>query len=181
MPELLRDAGGGVIRQMAQVAADSALQESGVARCRQQVRVVVRLQQQGVTALQRRQHMGRGVAQVGQDAQTGVAVGAAELQRFACVVGHGEGVQQQVTHGEGLRVVRQPQQAVEVRLTHGHEGAPAHPHRNTRPQCQRQHTTHMVGMFVGDENAVQLPRHQPRLGQALGQDTDAQPAVHQQA
>ena len=81
------------IAQVAVLTADAALQKVRIPRLRQQLDVVVALQHQRVATRQRGQRMARDVADVGHQAQHAVAIGAAQLQRLARVVRHGEGVE----------------------------------------------------------------------------------------
>ena len=69
------------------------------------------------------QHMGGGVAEVGQDAQLGGAVGAGQLQGLARVVRHREGRELQAAQVDRHAVAGDAQQAVEIGLA------------DARPRC----------------------------------------------
>jgi len=127
---------------------------------------VVAFQQQGVAAGQVRQHVRRGMPQIGEHAQFELAVGTSELQRFTSVMRHGEGRDLKFTQVDGLPVGREFQQAVKVGAAYGLVSAPAHPDRHAVLQGELTRATDVVAVLVGDEDGVQRLFVQLGLGQA---------------
>ena len=70
-----QDVGSSAVGQVAKITTHAPLQKGRVARGRQHLRVVVGFDQQCVAARQLLQHVVRRMAQIGQDAQAGGAIG----------------------------------------------------------------------------------------------------------
>ena len=136
---------------------------------------------QGLAALQLLQDMVARVAQVGEHSQVGRTVRAAQLQRFAGIVGHREGQRLEGAHVDAFHVVGDVQQSIKVRGSQGIVRALAHPYRNAKARGHRLRAANVVGMLVGDEDGVQIFDLQLRLGQPCLQLPDAQTAINEQA
>ena len=98
---------------------------------------MIGLHQQGVAARQLRFDMLAGVSQVGQNAQVHCAIGASQLQWLAGIVRYGEGSGLPAAQVDGLQVVSNAQQPVEVRGAQGGMCAVAHPDGDAMLQCDR--------------------------------------------
>jgi hypothetical protein len=125
--------------------------------------------------------MAAGVAQVGEQAQVGCAIGATQLQWFSRVMGHREGQRAQRAEVDRLHVMGHAQQSIQIWGAQCGVGSEAHPHGNAVPQGQIFGAADMVGMFVGDENGIDLVDAQPRRTKPGGEFPDAEAAVDQQA
>ena len=84
--------------------SDALFQKWGVGGISQQLTVMVALQQQCVTVLQRLHHMRTAVAEIGEDAHVMRSIGATQLQWFAGIMGHGKWSDLQAAHFEYLAV-----------------------------------------------------------------------------
>jgi hypothetical protein len=146
-------------------ASHPAFEKRRVLTAFKQSGVVVAFEQQAIACGKGTQHIRCDVAQIGQDAQAQVAIGAGQLQGLAGIVRHGEGVQLQLAQVNGLAISCHVQQAVKVRCSGAPMGAIAHPDRQTFTQGHLANAADMVAVFVGDENSVEVVGAQTRTGQ----------------
>lgn len=144
---------------MAKWASNSFAQERGVTGEAEHVRVMIGFKQQSVAALQGLNHMGAGMSEVGQNAQTAVTVAAAQLQRFSCIVRDCEGVKCQCAQCNRDAIARD----LKLRLWQmpiiclaGQACAFTHPDRQAGFLCETLGMADMVAMLMGDEKAVQV-------------------------
>ena len=108
------------------------------------------------------------VAQVGQDAEVVLAIGAAQLQRLLRVVRHGKGLEGKVVPINAVAIAHQMQQLAHARLPQRMVGAVAHVDRHLVFVGNLQAATNVVAMLVRDEDASQgISRQSCRSGEAL--------------
>ena len=107
MRALGEDLRGGVVGEMPVAPGDARLQRRRIARRPASARIVVALEQQRRAAAQLLEQVGGDGAGIGQHAEAGGAVAAAQLQRFGRIVRHGVGQQAQRADGDRLAVARE--------------------------------------------------------------------------
>ena len=148
-----------VVGQMAQGACNSFAQEGWVAGAAEHVRVMVGFQQQCVAASQGLDHVGAGMAQVGQNAQAAVTVAATQLQGLACIVRHREGEKLKRAQGNRHAVACNPElirrKLPFVSLT-SQARAFTHPKGQACFLREAASMADMVAVFVGHEQALQV-------------------------
>ena len=128
--------------------------------------------------------MAAAMTQIGQNTQMDITIGATQLQWFASVVRNGKGMQLQSPQIDGLTVTCHlkliGRQIPLVQIT-GQSRALAHPNGSPGFLGKRTRVTHVVGVFMGDEDRINVLQIQIGSLQALAKFAQAQAAIDQQA
>lgn len=169
-----------LIGQMAKLTTDTPLKKNRISRSSQQVAVMIGLEDQGAALLQVAQHMGRGMAEVGQNAQLGRAVRAGQLQRFARVVRNRKGRDLQIAEVDGLPVACGVEQAAEVGRTDAFVRAAAHPDGHSVAPRELVRASNVIAVLVRDEDGVDVAIGEARFGQPDRELFEPQAAIDQQ-
>ena len=153
------DLGRVLVGQMALRSRDALFQKRWVGRAGEQTGVMVALQEQGVAMLQRLEHMQAAMTQIGQDAKVMRAVAATQLQRFTGIVRNGEWGDVEASDGKmggigGELNLRLWQTPIACLARHGR--ASAHPNGLAGSKRKCAGMSHVVCVFVGDKQRIQI-------------------------
>ena len=163
------------------IAANTALQGLGVAWIvREQRLVMVALQDQGIQARVGTTDVGRSVADIGQDAQSGATIINHVLDRLPRIVRHRDRQHPesgQIESGVGLNLVK-----VQLR---GHfasrqPGTVRHVDRYAVSDCEFVDPAQMITVLMGDHNRIERLGIQAGRAEPILRFTQPEPAVNQE-
>ena len=175
--QLGHQACGLVVVQMSFLTTYPLFEKPGVVTTGEQVAAMVGLDHQRVQAAIAVQYAIAVRTQVGQQAETPLAVTEYVLGGFLGIMGnqgHADGqgtdLQRFATCHEAGRFKR---------LAHPALGTTTHVHRHIVAPGQHPHAMHMISMFVGDQNRAQLVRADTQTHQAAFGFPQRETAIHQ--
>ncbi len=173
---------GRFVMQMAEAAADSLLQRTGIVAVLEHIEIVIALQNQRVATGEASFHVGRRHAEVRQHAQTVRAVADDVLHRLARVVRNGYRLDFQRADRESVMAVETVDagHALEPFRYRG-QRAERRPHRNAMPCGERRDAADMIGVLVRDENRGERRGRESEPGEASRRAANAEPAIDQDA
>jgi len=170
------------IVEMTQLPRHAALESGRIGSGRQQVRIMVALQHQGVTFAVGAHHMGRERSQIRQHPQHALIRAKDVLTGLARVMGHRDRFHRDIAHPErALRADLVTDRAVQTgaALADRLARAERHMHRQIMAARKRRHALDVVAVLMGYHKRTQRPGRDLQTGQAFFRFPNPETAVEQ--